>query len=239
MTSVDPRIGFPRLGTPTEVALQLANTSIIEQRPLPELIEPSELEVADPVDDPLVRVEGYHPRIQVAAHYQLGGWSNAIGECWLRSGVASRLGAVADGLPDPFGLLVYDGWRPRALQAELYLAALSDPAIPPGFLAEPSRDEIRPAPHESGGAVDLALTVEGVAIAPGTDFDDTTSTSFAAALENKPGPDREARRMLYWAMRSTGFIVYEGEWWHFEFGTRRWAGIVGRSPIFGPAQPPS
>ena len=202
------------------------------------LTEPREPKVTDPIDEPMVRVDGLHPRIEVVQHYAIGGWPNAINECWLRSGVATRLRAAADGLPEPFGLVVYDGWRPRDLQEVLYLTALADPAIPSGFLAEPSRDGERPAPHESGGAVDLALTVNGVAIAPGTDFDDTTSQAFAAALEGTPGPDREARRLLYWVMRAAGFIVYEGEWWHFEYGTRRWAAIVNRSPFYGPTRPP-
>ena len=86
--------------------------------------------------------------------------------------------------------------------------------------------------------MDLALTLDGVPIAPGTDFDDTTTHAFAAALEDTPGPDRDARRMLYWVMRDAGFVVYEGEWWHFEYGTRRWAAIVNRSPIYGVTHPP-
>jgi D-alanyl-D-alanine dipeptidase len=187
----------------------------------------------------MIRVEDLHPKIDVVPHYALGGWANAIDDCWLRSGVATRLCAAADALAEPFGLVVYDGWRQRVLQEELYLTALADPSIPPGLFAEPSRDDERPAPHESGGAVDLALTVNGVAVAPGTDFDDTTPQAFAAALEDAPGPDRDARRLLYWVMRDAGFVVYEGEWWHFEYGTRRWAAIVNRSPIYGATRPPS
>jgi D-alanyl-D-alanine dipeptidase len=239
MTSAQPRLGYPRLGITAEAALDRAEISLAEQRPLPKLNEPAEPAVADPIDEPMVRVEDLHPRIDVVPHYALGGWNNAIGECWLRSGVAIRLRAAADALAEPFGLVVYDGWRPRHLQDELYLAALADPSIPPGFLAKPSIDDERPAPHESGGAVDLALTIDGNAVAPGTDFDATTSHAFAAALETAPGPAREIRRLLYWAMSDAGFVVYEGEWWHFEYGTRRWAAIVNRSPIYGATRPPA
>jgi D-alanyl-D-alanine dipeptidase len=232
-----PRFGYPRLGTATEEAARTAGVSIATQPTLPLLSEPPQSNVTDPVDDPMVRIDDVHPRIKVVPHYQLGGWKNAIGGCWLRSEVAARLGAAVDRLPDRFGLVVYDGWRPRALQEELYLTALADPQIPAGLIAEPSGDDNRPAPHESGGAVDLALTIDGVPIAPGTDFDDTTSVAVVAALENDPGPDREARRMLYWAMRDAGFVVYQSEWWHFEYGTLRWAAIVGQPPIYAATTP--
>ena len=239
MNTTSPRIGYPRLGIPSDEALQAAGISIDPQPALPILSEPSQSSVTNPIHDPLVRVDGLHSRIEVVPHYQLGGWQYAIGDCWLRSEAARRLSTAVDRLPDPFGLVVYDGWRPRALQEELYQTALADPEIPEGFLAEPSRDDHRPAPHESGGAVDLALTVDGVPIAPGTDFDATTSVAFAAALENNPGHDREARRLLYWAMRDVGFVVYQGEWWHFEYGTRRWAAIVDQQPIYDRTSPPA
>ncbi len=239
MTAEQPCIGYPRLGLPAESALNSAGIRLPEQPPLPSFTEPTEPAVIDPIDEPMIRVEDLHPKIDVVSHYALGGWTNATGECWLRAGIAIRLRAVADALAAPFGLVVYDGWRPRVLQEELYLTALADPTIPPGLFAEPSRDDERPAPHESGGAVDLTLTVNGVAVAPGTDFDDTTPQAFAAALEDTPGPDRDARRLLYWVMRNAGFVVYEGEWWHFEYGTRRWAAIVNRYPIYGATRPPA
>jgi len=37
-------------------------------------------------------------------------------------------------------------------------------------------------------------------------------------------------------MRKAGFVVYDGEWWHFEFGTRRWAALTGSAPLFGPVE---
>ena len=44
--------------------------------------------------------------------------------------------------------------------------------------------------------------------------------------------------LLYQSMRSAGFVVLHCEWWHFEFGTRRWAAITGNQPRYGPAHPP-
>ncbi len=236
MTETNYRqLGFPRLGIPATQALAAAGVTLEEQPALPELVEPTMPTVDAPVDEPLVLVD--HPRIKVVPFYELGGWEHAISQCWLRSGVAKRLYQAVESLPKPYGFAVYDGWRPRELQAELYYTAIADPALPQDFMSEPSQDETRPAPHESGGAVDLTLTVDGAAIAPGTDFDDTTTRAFARSIEDEPGPDREIRRLLYWTMRDAGFVVFVGEWWHFEYGTRRWSGITGEPSIYGPVKP--
>ena len=238
MTTPKPRIGYPQLGTPTADALRAADVSLSAQPALPTLLEPPETAITNPIEEPMVRVETVHRRIEVIAHYSLGGWKNSIDSCWLRPEVALRLASVADSLPDRFGLVIYDGWRPRALQEELYTTAFADPSVPPGFLAEPSQDINHPAPHETGGAVDLTLSIDNVPLAPGTDFDNPTSLAFAASLEHSPGADREARRMLYWAMRAADFAVYKGEWWHFEYGTRRWSSIVGQPAVYGATAPP-
>ena len=52
-----------------------------------------------------------------------------------------------------------------------------------------------------------------------------------------PDDAREHRRALFHRMAAEGFVVYRGEWWHFEWGTRRWAGVRGAQPIYGPATP--
>ena len=36
-------------------------------------------------------------------------------------------------------------------------------------------------------------------------------------------------------MTAAGFVVFDGEWWHFEYGTRRWGAVTGNAPLFGPA----
>ncbi len=36
-------------------------------------------------------------------------------------------------------------------------------------------------------------------------------------------------------LAAEGFVVFDGEWWHFEHGTRRWAAITGHPPRYGPA----
>ena len=235
MTTINrPQLGEPRHGIPADGALSAAGLDIAPQAALPALSEPEDPFSGEPSDEPLVQPT--HDRLTLVPHYAMAGWTNAISECWLRADVARRLLEVCESLPSGFGLAVFDGWRPRELQAELFAAAAAE-GIPVGLIAEPSRGPTHPAPHETGGAVDVTLTVGGVPIAPGTHFDEMTPASAVAAFEARPGGDREARRLLYWSMRAAGFVVYIDEWWHFEYGTRRWAAITGNPPIYAAGMP--
>lgn len=188
------------------------------------------------MEEPLVVVD--HPRITCLGNYRLAGWSNAVPDCLLRTSVADRLGRAAESLPKRWGLAIFDGWRPHALQAELYGTAYADPDLPPGFFAEPNDQPSTPSPHLTGGSVDLTLCLDGIPLAPGTGFDDLTPKAHATALENEPGVDRDVRRLLYHTMVAQGFVIFDGEWWHFEYGTRRWAAITGQPPHYGPAVVP-
>ena len=33
------------------------------------------------------------------------------------------------------------------------------------------------------------------------------------------------------------FVVFQEEWWHFEFGTRRWGALTGEKAKFGVVSP--
>jgi D-alanyl-D-alanine dipeptidase len=204
--------------------------------PLPALIDPAYPPVTDPDDEPLVRVA--HRRIRVLSNYWHAGWANAIPTTWLRGEAMERLGHVADHLPERLGLAIFDAWRPLTLQAELWNAAYAEPGLPPGYVADPNPDPAAPPPHLTGGTVDLTLTLDGTPLALGTGFDDFTDLAAADSLEAVPGASRELRRLLTDAMRGGGFVVLHCEWWHFEFGTRRWAAITGNTPRYGPALHP-
>jgi D-alanyl-D-alanine dipeptidase len=135
-------------------------------------------------------------------------------------------------------LCVFDAWRPLPLQAELYDAVYGHPGLPPGFVSEPNPDPTTPPPHLTGGTVDCSFTLDGIPLGLGTGFDDFTASARSDALESVPGTDRELRRWLYWTMHDAGFVLLDCEWWHFEYGTRRWGAITGHTPMFGPAAPP-
>ena len=105
--------------------------------PLPTLVEPEDQPlVTDPSDEPLVALD--HPSIRRLCSYREAGWKHAVAETLLRASIAERLGAVAEALPDRYGLAVFDAWRPLSLQVEIFEAAYADPELPPGFVAEPS-----------------------------------------------------------------------------------------------------
>jgi D-alanyl-D-alanine dipeptidase len=208
-----------------------------EQSPLPALIDPVYPDVIAPDDECLVAVE--HRRIRVLSNYWHAGWEAALPSTWLRAEALDRLGHVADALPERLGLAVFDAWRPLDLQAELYAAAYDEPGLPEGYVAEPIAEPRTPPPHLTGGTVDLTLTLDGTPLALGTGFDDFTARAGANSLEPEPGESRELRRLLYHSMRGAGFVVLQCEWWHFEFGTRRWAAITGNTPRYGPASLPS
>ena len=205
--------------------------------PLPEV--PAD---AAGADEPLVLVD--HPRIRCLNLYLNHGFPAAVGGCYVRSEVARRLVEVVEGLPEPFGLAIFDAWRDPRLQELLYERAYnSEDPPPPGFVALPSDDPGTPTPHSTGGTVDLTLSWEGTPLALGTDFDEFSELAFADALEGPSGEServsRDLRRMLVSTMHSRGFVVLAREWWHFEYGTRLWSAVLDR-PVRYPraARPP-
>ena len=187
-------------------------------------------------DEPLV-VPG-HPKLSMVPAYRRAGWASAHPTLLVRSSVADRLCDVAEDLPSPWGLHIFDAWRPMKLQAELFDVAYTDPDLPPGFLAPPSTDPRTTPPHLTGGSVDLTLSWRGIPLSLGTPFDAFSDAAHTTALEACNHIDRNARRWLVAMMRSAGFIVLHCEWWHFEFGTRRWAAITGNDAIYGATMPP-
>ena len=210
-----------------------------------------DVEIA-PVDEPLVRVAGLGPRVHDAPQYHAMGLPGALPQGWIREGVAARLAAVADGLPDGRSLVVWDAYRPIATQAALYNAYLDELTMvhydwPAGALEEaaaryvtaPSRALHSPPPHLTGGAVDVTLAdADGSPLDLGTAFDAFVPEAGARALEEVPGEARELRRELFWAMSAQGFTAYHEEWWHFDHGDQFWGLATNRPAIYAAATPP-
>lgn len=189
--------------------------------------------------EPLVAID--HPRISCTASYWHKGLTGAVESTLVRSGTAALLYGVADSLPDRFGMTVFDAWRPLALQTLLYdtVAGATD-----GYLSVPSTDPRTPPPHTTGGTVDVTLSFDGHPLSLGTAFDDFTDLAHPHSLEDAnnvsglgaDGPlAQKLRRMLFNVMTGAGFVVYPMEWWHFEYGTRRWSFHTGEAPKYGPA----
>lgn len=200
------------------------------KRLLPQVLPPGVTALEARSRDALVEVA--HQRIIALEAYRVRGFKSAVVGTCLREGAAARLCSAAEALPEGFGLAVLDAWRPLALQRELFDAAYSA-CLPPGFVAEPSEDPALPPAHLTGGAVDVTLTWRGVALALGTQFDEFSPTASPTWFERQPGRVRELRRLLIAVMANAGFVVDAQEWWHFEYGTLRWAAVCNEPVLYG------
>lgn len=233
MTTQRPRLGEPTYTVPVGDVFADGDSGLGGGGALPNLLDLEPAAAIDPSDEALIRVE--HERIRVLSNYWHAGWGAAIPSTWLRRSTFERLVGVAESLSPRWGIAVFDAWRPIELQRELFDAAREYP----GLMAQPSADPSTPPPHLTGGAVDITLTFDGAPLALGSGFDDITDRAHTAYFEGLPGLDRDLRRALFHSMTAHDFVVYDLEWWHFEYGTRRWAAVHGTTPFFGPASPPS
>lgn len=202
----------------------------------------------EPVDEPLVAIDDIGRSVRDDPRYHAMGLPGARPRSMVREGVADRLARVVASLPDGVTLVVWDGWRAFETQRALYddwMAQLRS-AHPDWdattlaretarFVSVPSVDPACPAPHVTGGAVDLTLgDGDGRPLDLGTDFDAFVPEAGAVALESVPGLARDLRRTLFWAMAYAGFTAYVEEWWHFDFGDQFWGSVTGRAARYGP-----
>jgi len=193
--------------------------------------------------------------------YKKLGLSGALSRSLVRQGVGDRLKMAASLLPDEYSLVVWDGWRPYEVQKAIfddYYSKLENehPELTKDqvyektmkFVSPPSVNKYEPAPHITGGAVDLGILNESGALLDfGTEFDDFTEKSRTRFYEElyeqghglSPQDQNvlENRRLLYHIMVSCGFSNYFEEWWHFDYGNQWWA-VSQKEPhaIYGTTQ---
>lgn len=200
--------------------------------------------------EPLVDISVQSPRVRYGASYLSQGLEGALDRCFVRQGVWTRLQKVLEPLPERYSLLIFDGLRPLSVQRAIYeqfkaVIQLERPGISgvelelmlDEFVARPVKRGARPAPHTTGGAVDLTLCVDGKPLDMGTGFDDLTSLAHTDWFEGaKTGVEleiRNQRRLLYHVMEAAGFANYGCEWWHYSYGDRQWARQNKAVPIYG------
>lgn len=169
---------------------------------------------------------------------------------FLRQSVAEKIVSIAERLPNDLFLVLIDGWRAYETQLFLYNRAISyfrksghsEQEIKKrirGFVAFPSKDIGRPAPHYSGGAIDLTLSDGNKWLLMGTEFDDFTEKSYLnfyerkSKLSNAERLARDNRKFLKELMESAGFTPNPTEWWHYSYGDRAWAGAHNKAPLYG------
>lgn len=188
----------------------------------------------------------------------------AIDALWLRKTVCEKLARV-DARVAQHGLRLhlYDGWRPTAVQAyfhdvwmpqELHVRrpdlqgeALREEVL--RYWAAPTVNAASPAPHATGGAVDLTLTWDdGQPLYMGCIFDDPTALAHTDRFERmfddagsySVEEAQANRRLLYWLMLDEGFANHPDEWWHYSWGDQMWAKQTGVSAAhYGMATPPA
>ena len=189
-------------------------------------------------------------RIVYEGSYHRQDLSGAMETCLLRETLCRKLCQAVNKLPLDYSILIFDALRPLPVQQAIYdrfKAQLlrerpeASPAelelILDDFVAKPVKRLHRPAPHTTGGAVDLTLCKNGVPLDMGTGFDDFTALARTVALEQDcpPGLEkaRNHRRLLFNLMASVGLVNSECEWWHYAYGERQWAARTGKAPIYG------
>lgn len=128
--------------------------------------------------------------------------------CLLLRRSATMLKAAADALRHQgYRLRLYDCYRPRAVQYELWKV------MPvPGYVADPAKG----SNHNRGGAVDLSLvTLDGGEVEMPTPYD-TFSPAAHQGYDGGTGPSRKHRELLKAAMLAQGFVPNRMEWWHYD-----------------------
>lgn len=169
----------------------------------------------------------------------------------LRTGVAARLAAAAERLPDGLSLLLVEGYRPPELQARYFAGyrrelAEADPGLSDDELDRLASRFVSPpevAPHAAGAAVDVTLcTAEGEELDLGTIVNASPEASAGAcytAASTITVRAREHRGILETVLGAAGFLNYPTEWWHWSYGDRYWALLAGhRAARYGTISPP-
>ena len=110
-----------------------------------------------------------------------------------------------------YGIAIFDGYRPWSVTKIFWDATPADKKI---FVADPQKG----SRHNRGCAVDLTLfdLATGKQVEMPGGYDEMTERSHI----NYAGGTEESRRLrdiLREAMEAEGYLVYEPEWWHYDY----------------------
>ena len=110
-----------------------------------------------------------------------------------------------------YGLVVFDGYRPWSVTKVFWDVTPEDKKI---FVADPSKG----SRHNRGCAVDLTLfdLKTGKQVKMPSEYDEMTERSHIN-YECATPEARGLRELLRAAMVAEGFVVYEPEWWHYDY----------------------
>lgn len=159
----------------------------------------------------------------------------------IRRVIHDKVVACANALPDGLCLMVFDAFRPRSRQWELWRPVITrlsqdNPDWSEAQLYTEASRWVSPpdgfgSGHQAGAAVDVKLADT-----------DRTELDFGGAMKGLSGvaptnwpvaPNiRKNRDLLVDAMQATGMVNYPDEWWHFSYGDRLWAEVTNRDTAF-------
>jgi D-alanyl-D-alanine dipeptidase len=110
-----------------------------------------------------------------------------------------------------YGLIVFDGYRPWRVTKLFWDLTPPDERK---FVADPEKG----SRHNRGCAVDVTLydLKSGKAVEMTSGYDEMNETSYPD-YEGGTVAERRRRDLLIQTMENHGFIVYEYEWWHFDY----------------------
>lgn len=163
----------------------------------------------------------------------------------LRHEIYDRLLMARHHLPNGIYFMLYEGYRSRDKQIEIWNDVMAGikrrhPSLSPQkqydlcntFVADPF-DGIGSG-HQTGAAIDLSLCDKlGVELDMGnplneeSDLSRTNSTAICI-------PAQLNRLLLKQALEREGFMNYPAEWWHYSYGDHLWAFYTQKSvALFG------
>ena len=113
--------------------------------------------------------------------------------------------------PLGYGLMIFDGYRPWSVTKTFWDITPDEDKI---FVADPKEG----SRHNRGCAIDLSLydLLTGEEVEMTGVYDEMTERSYPD-FEGGTEEQREMRDLLRSKMEAEGFIVYEFEWWHFDY----------------------
>jgi len=175
-------------------------------------------------------------------HERIVMMSNSLSEQYpiCRESAGLKFIEVAEKLPERLSLGLIELFRPLDVQIQKRKSKFEELSK---IFPEKSESDIwrivdeyiaRPGgPHQTGGVGDVVLVWKdtGEALDMGTNYGLPDKKSYT----NSKDVSWEARvhRCLLWSyMTSVGFRNYPSEWWHYEYGTKRWAKYLGLDYAF-------
>ena len=110
-----------------------------------------------------------------------------------------------------YGLVIHDGYRPWAVTKVFWDATPEDKKL---FVADPAKG----SRHNRGSAVDLSMfdLKTGMTVKMPSEYDEMSERSHINYECGTPEAKR-LREILRAAMTEEGFVVFDPEWWHYDY----------------------